>query len=257
MADSHLTELSFTGLHLPELLQKGLADAGFERCTPIQAQTLPNALAGMDVAGQAQTGTGKTIAFLVALYARLLREPPPVGRRLNAPRALIVAPTRELAVQIHHDAEPLGMHTGLRLGLAFGGIDFEKQKHHLEQGVDILIGTPGRIIDFHKQRVIDLAHVQVAVLDEADRMFDLGFINDIRYILRRMPAPAQRLNMLFSATLSQRVLELAYEHMNSPQLTRIEPDQMTVEKIRQVIYFPSNDEKPRLLVGLRSEERRV
>ena len=250
MADSHLTEMSFTGLHLPESLQKGLADAGFERCTPIQAQTLPHALAGMDVAGQAQTGTGKTVAFLVALFARLLREPVPAGRKTNAPRAVILAPTRELAVQIHSDAEPLGQHTGLRLGLAFGGIDFEKQKRHLEEGVDVLIGTPGRIIDFYKQQVIDLSAVQVLVLDEADRMFDLGFINDIRYILRRMPAPDKRLNLLFSATLSQRVLELAYEHMNSPQLTRIEPDKMTVERIRQVIYYPSNAEKPRLLVGL-------
>lgn len=250
MADSHLTDLSFTGLHLPELLQKGLADAGFERCTPIQAQTLPHALAGLDVAGQAQTGTGKTVAFLVALFARLLREPVPAERRLNAPRAVILAPTRELAVQIHSDAVPLGQHTGLRLGLAFGGIDFEKQKRHLEEGVDVLIGTPGRIIDFYKQHVIDLSSVQVLVLDEADRMFDLGFINDIRYILRRMPAPDKRLNLLFSATLSQRVLELAYEHMNSPQLTRIEPDKMTVERIRQVIYYPSNEEKPRLLVGM-------
>ncbi|MGC3979646.1 MAG: DEAD/DEAH box helicase [Steroidobacteraceae bacterium] len=250
MADSHLTDLSFTGLNLPEPLQKGLADAGFERCTPIQAQTLPHALAGLDVAGQAQTGTGKTVAFLVAMFARLLREAVPAERKLNAPRAVILAPTRELAVQIHSDAVPLGQHTGLRLGLAFGGIDFEKQKRQLEDGVDVLIGTPGRIIDFYKQHVIDLSFTQVVVLDEADRMFDLGFISDIRYILRRMPAPDKRLNLLFSATLSQRVLELAYEHMNSPQLTRIEPDKMTVERIRQVIYYPSNDEKPRLLVGL-------
>ncbi len=250
MAESHLTDLSFTGLHLPEPLQKGLADAGFERCTPIQAQTLPHALAGLDVAGQAQTGTGKTVAFLVAMFARLLREAVPAERKLNAPRAVILAPTRELAIQIHSDAEPLGQHTGLRLGLAFGGVDFEKQKRQLEMGVDVLIGTPGRIIDFYKQQVIDLSSVQVLVLDEADRMFDLGFINDIRYLLRRMPAPDKRLNLLFSATLSQRVLELAYEHMNEPRLTRIEPDKMTVERIRQIIYFPSNSEKPRLLVGM-------
>jgi ATP-dependent RNA helicase RhlB len=231
-------------------VQKGLADASFERCTPIQAQTLPVALAGLDIAGQAQTGTGKTAAFLVALYARLLREPIPASRSLNAPRALVIAPTRELAVQIHRDAEVLGSHTGLRLGLAFGGVDYDKQRHHLEQGVDILMGTPGRTIDFYKQRVIDLRSVQVLVLDEADRMFDLGFIADIRYILRRLPEPTQRLNMLFSATLSHRVLELAYEHMNDPQLVRIEPDKMTVDRVRQVIYYPSNDEKPRLLVGL-------
>src|SRR5687768_1431362 len=250
MADSHLTELSFSSLHLPEALQKGLADASFERCTPIQAQTLPQALAGLDVAGQAQTGTGKTAAFLVAMYARLMREPPLPTRSLNAPRALIVAPTRELAVQIHRDAEVLGSHTGLQLGLAFGGVDYEKQKHQLEQGVDILMGTPGRIIDFVKQRVIELRAVQVLVLDEADRMFDLGFIADIRYILRRLPDPQLRLNMLFSATLSHRVLELAYEHMNEPTLVRIEPDKMTVDRVRQVIYYPANDEKPRLLVGM-------
>jgi ATP-dependent RNA helicase RhlB len=250
MSDSHLTELSFSSLHLPESLQKGLADANFERCTPIQAQTLPQALAGLDVAGQAQTGTGKTAAFLVAMYARLMREPVPASRSLNAPRALIIAPTRELAVQIHRDAEVLGSHTGLTLGLAFGGVDYDKQRHHLEQGVDILMGTPGRIIDFAKQRVIDLRSVQVLVLDEADRMFDLGFIADIRYILRRLPPPDQRLNMLFSATLSHRVLELAYEHMNDPTLVRIEPDKMTVDRVRQVVYYPSMEEKPRLLVGL-------
>src|SRR5512138_397137 len=196
MSDSHLTELSFSSLHLPESLQKGLADASFERCTPIQAQTLPQALAGLDVAGQAQTGTGKTAAFLVAMYARLMREPVPASRNLNAPRALIIAPTRELAVQIHRDAEVLGSHTDLSLGLTYAGFLYDNQPHHLEQGVDVLMGTPGRIIDFAKQRVIDLRSVQVLVLDEADRMFDLGFISDIRDIWRRVPDPQARLNML-------------------------------------------------------------
>jgi len=250
MADAHLTEVSFTNLHLPEPLARGIADAGFERCTPIQAQTLPRALAGFDVAGQAQTGTGKTAAFLVALYSRLLRAEVPPTRKINSPLALIIAPTRELAVQIHHDAELLGQYTGLKLCLAFGGVDYEKQRRDLEDGVDILIGTPGRLIDFFKQQVFDLRSVQVLVLDEADRMFDLGFIADIRYIMRRLPPPDQRLNLLFSATLAQRVLELAYEHMNDPELVRIEPDKMTVDQVRQVIYFPSMDEKPRLLVGL-------
>jgi len=250
MAETHLTEVSFTNLHLPEPLARGIADAGFERCTPIQAQTLPRALAGFDVAGQAQTGTGKTAAFLVALYARLLRAEIPPSRRVNSPLALIIAPTRELAVQIHHDAEILGQYTGLKLGLAFGGVDYEKQRRDLQDGVDILIGTPGRLIDFYKQHVFDLRSVQVLVLDEADRMFDLGFIADIRYIMRRLPAPDQRLNLLFSATLAQRVLELAYEHMNDPELVRIEPEKMTVDRVRQVIYFPSMEEKPRLLVGL-------
>src|SRR5687767_5678679 len=250
MSDAHLTDVSFTNLHLPDTLARGIADAGFERCTPIQAQTLPRALAGMDVAGQAQTGTGKTAAFLVAMYAALLRREVPATRRINAPRALIIAPTRELAVQIHRDAEILGQYTGLTLGLAFGGVDYEKQRRELEAGVDILIGTPGRLIDFYKQHVYDLRSVQALVLDEADRMFDLGFIADIRYIMRRLPPPDERLNMLFSATLAQRVLELAYEHMNDPELVRIEPDKMTVDEVRQSIYFPSMDEKPRLLVGL-------
>src|SRR6476619_4940578 len=156
MSDTHLTEVAFTNLHLPEALARGIADAGFERCTPIQAQTLPKALAGYDVAGQAQTGTGKTAAFLVALYSTLLRRDVPPTRRASAPRALIVAPTRELAVQIHSDAEILGQYTGLTLGLAFGGVDYDKQRRVLEQGVDILIGTPGRLIDFYKQRIFDL-----------------------------------------------------------------------------------------------------
>jgi ATP-dependent RNA helicase RhlB len=250
MSDTHLSDISFTQLHLPESLARGIADAGFERCTPIQAQTLPRALAGFDIAGQAQTGTGKTAAFLVALYSRLLRTESPPDRQVNHPRALIIAPTRELAVQIHKDAEILGQYTGLTLGLAFGGVDYDKQRRILEQGVDVLIGTPGRLIDFYKQRVFDLRSIQVVVLDEADRMFDLGFIADIRYIMRRLPPPAERLNLLFSATLAQRVLELAFEHMNDPELVRIEPDKMTVDRVRQLIYYPSMDEKPRLLVGL-------
>ena len=245
-----VTDLSFSSLHLPEPLARGIADAGFERCTPIQAGTLPRALAGLDVAGQALTGTGKTAAFLVAMYANLLRQPPAADRPVTSPRGFILAPTRELAVQIHRDAELLGQYCGLGLGLAFGGIDYEKQRRQLEAGVDILIGTPGRIIDYYKQRVFDLRHVQVLVLDEADRMFDLGFIADIRYLMRRLPEPSKRLSMLFSATLSQRVLELAYEHMNEPELIRIEPEKVTVDLVRQAIYFPSMDEKARLLVGL-------
>ena len=240
-----VTDLSFSSLHLPEPLARGIADAGFERCTPIQAATLPRALAGLDVAGQAQTGTGKTAAFLVAMFAQLLRQPPSAERPVTSPRGFILAPTRELAVQIHKDAELLGQYCGLTLGLAFGGVDYEKQRRQLEAGVDILIGTPGRIIDYYKQRVFDLRYVQVMVLDEADRMFDLGFIADIRYLLRRMPEPTHRLSML-----AQRVLELAYEHMNEPELVRIEPEKVTADKVRQVIYFPSMEEKVGLLIGL-------
>ncbi|HKE45689.1 MAG TPA: DEAD/DEAH box helicase [Steroidobacteraceae bacterium] len=250
MTETHLSDLRFDSLNLPETLARGIAEAGFERCTPIQAQTLPMALAGKDVAGQAQTGTGKTAAFLVALFNTLLTRAASPTRPTTAPRALVLAPTRELAVQIHKDAEALGQFTGLTLGLAFGGTDYEKQRRTLEQGVDVLIGTPGRTIDFFKQRVFDLRHVQVAVLDEADRMFDLGFIADIRYVLRRLPRPEQRLSMLFSATLSHRVLELAYEHMNNPELVRVEPDKVMVDRVRQVLYFPAMSEKVPLLIGL-------
>lgn len=237
----------------------GIQEAGFTHCTPIQAQTLPIALAGRDVAGQAQTGTGKTAAFLVALYQRLLTEPEPANRGPAAIRALVLAPTRELAVQIHHDAATLGRHTGLTHAVVYGGIDYEKQRKQLAEGIDVLIGTPGRLIDYYKQRVFDLRHTQVLVLDEADRMFDLGFIADVRYILRRLPHPERRQSMLFSATLSYRVLELAYEHMNNPELVRIEPDKMTVDQVRQVIYYPAMDEKVPLLIGLlrQAEARRT
>jgi len=250
MSDAHLSQLTFDSLQIPDSLKRGIAELGFTRCTPIQAQTLPEALAGHDVAGQAQTGTGKTAAFLVALFNHLLTQAPPDRRPQNAPRAIVIAPTRELAVQIHSDAEGIGKYTGLKLAIVFGGVDYEKQRRVLEEGVDVLIGTPGRIIDYFKQGVFDLRHVQVAVMDEADRMFDLGFIKDIRFILRRLPHPTLRLTMLFSATLSHRVLELAYEHMNNPTLIRIEPDKMTVDRVRQVLYFPATEEKIPLLIGL-------
>jgi ATP-dependent RNA helicase RhlB len=250
MSDEHLSSLAFSTLPLHPTLMQGIVDAGFTMCTPIQAQTLPTALTGRDIAGQAQTGTGKTAAFLVALYQSLLEKPAAPGRGPTSVRALVVAPTRELAVQIHKDAAVLGRHTGLPLAVVFGGTDYEKQRRQLADGVDVLIGTPGRIIDYFKQGIYDLRHAQVVVLDEADRMFDLGFIADIRYILRRMPAPERRQSMLFSATLSQRVLELAYEHMNNPELVRIEPDKVTIDRVRQAIYFPSMSEKIPLLVAL-------
>ena len=241
---------AFSGFDLQPSLARGISDAGFQRCTPIQAQTLPLALAGRDVAGQAQTGTGKTAAFLVSMFQTLLTRVPRDERQKTAIRGIVIAPTRELAVQIHNDAIVLGRHTGLKLACVFGGVDYEKQRRQFDNGADILIGTPGRIIDYFKQHVFDLRHVQVCVLDEADRMFDLGFIADIRYMLRKMPEPAERQSMLFSATLSQRVLELAYEHMNNPELIRIEPDKITADKVRQLIYFPAMEEKIPLLVGL-------
>jgi ATP-dependent RNA helicase RhlB len=257
MTDSRSDSITFASLGLKPGVMEGIRQAGFVTCTPIQAQTLPLALAGRDVAGQAQTGTGKTAAFLVALYQALLTRPAAVSRSATSIRALVVAPTRELAVQIHRDALVLGAHTGLTHMVVFGGIDYEKQRQQLGAGCDVLIGTPGRLIDYFKQHVFDLKSVQVLVLDEADRMFDLGFIADIRYILRRLPAPGRRQSMLFSATLSHRVLELAYEHMNNPELVRIEPDKMTVDLVRQLMYYPAMDEKIPLLIGLLHQSEAV
>ena len=248
LKNEHLTDLAFSSLDLLEPVQQGIRNAGFSMCTPIQALTLPPALQGKDVAGQAQTGTGKTAAFLLVIFQRLLsKQPQEAGKQ---PRALVIAPTRELALQIHKDALLLGEGTGLRFALAYGGVDYEKQRKVLEGGTDVLIGTPGRIIDYFKQHVFNLNHIEVMVLDEADRMFDLGFIKDIRYVLRRLPPLDQRQCLMFSATLSQRVLELAYEHMNEPELLKVAADQVTADNVRQTVYYPANAEKIRLLVGL-------
>lgn len=250
MSEKHLTNQRFTEFTLESSLQQGLRDADFTFCTPIQAACLPAALEGRDVAGQAQTGTGKTVAFLLACCHYLLTRPPRPGRRPSQPRALILAPTRELAIQIYRDARVLAGHTGFSLGLVYGGTGYDEQRSMLAGGADILIGTPGRLIDFFKQGLYDLSCAQVAVLDEADRMFDLGFIRDIRFLLRRMPAADKRLNLLFSATLSFKVMELAYEHMNDPEEIKIETDTVVVEQVTEYSFYPAQEEKLRLLVNL-------
>ena len=246
----HLTDTRFDSFGLSEPILAGIRDAGFEYCTPIQAAALPPALAGEDVAGQAQTGTGKTAAFLLAAFHHLEKHPSPPDRRPNQPRVLILAPTRELAIQIERDARVLGGHTGHKIEVVYGGTGYEKQRNAVKEGVDILIGTPGRLIDYFKQKVFDLRKVQVVVLDEADRMFDLGFIKDIRFLLRRCPPPEKRLGMLFSATLSYRVTELAYEHMNNPRTIQVEPEQVTADKVEEIGYMTANEEKIPLLIGL-------
>ena len=252
---THLTDQHFDQYKLPDSLLQGLNQAGFKQCTPIQARSLPLSLDGIDVAGEAQTGTGKTIAFLVAVYNKLLTEPAPEHRKTNQPRALIIAPTRELAIQIYNDAELIGSHTGLKLALAYGGTGYDSQQKAIADGADILIGTPGRLIDFFKKHVYNLKQVQSLVLDEADRMFDLGFINDIRYLIRRCPEADHRLSMLFSATLSYRVQELSYEHMNNPQHVKIESEQRTADKIEERVFYPANSEKIPLLLGLFAKDK--
>ena len=260
MSDKPLTDITFSSFDLHPALLAGLEAAGFSRTTPIQAMTLPVALPGGDVAGQAQTGTGKTLAFLVTVMNRLLTRPALADRKLEDPRALILAPTRELAIQIHKDAVKFGADLGLRFALIYGGVDYDKQRELLTQGVDVIIATPGRLIDYVKQsKVVSLHACEICVLDEADRMFDLGFIKDIRFLLRKMPERTTRQTLLFSATLSHRVLELAYEHMNEPQKLVVETEFITAAKVRQKVYFPANEEKIPLLIGLlsRSEGART
>ena len=260
MSDKPLTDISFSSFDLHPSLLAGLEAAGFSRCTPIQAMTLPVALPGGDVAGQAQTGTGKTLAFLVAVANRLLTRPALAERNPEDPRALILAPTRELAIQIHKDAVKFGSNLGLKFALVYGGVDYDKQRQILQEGADVIIATPGRLIDYVKQhKVVSLHACEMCVLDEADRMFDLGFIKDIRFLLRRMPVRTERQTLLFSATLSHRVLELAYEHMNEPQKLVVESEFITNAKVRQLMYFPADEEKIQLLIGLlsRSEGART
>lgn len=249
MTQKHLSDVKFSSLGLEPQLLKALDDLGFIYCTPIQAQALPLALAGQNVAGQAQTGTGKTAAFLLAILNDLLTIEAIEGRRPNEPRALILAPTRELAVQIYEDGLALAKYTPIKLGAVFGGTGYEEQRQMLTDGVDILIGTTGRIIDYFKQGIFKLHAIDDVVLDEADRMFDLGFIKDIRYLFRRMPPADDRLNMLFSATLSHRVMELAYEHMNSVVKVQVDVE-MTSGRIEEMLYYPANEERIPLLLGL-------
>jgi len=277
MNNTHLTQIRFSNLELSDSILRSLKDAGFNHCTPIQRQALPLSLRGMDIAGQAQTGTGKTATFLLATFQYLINdaeddaEPEPESDDIDAekpapktvaknkqikyPRAIILAPTRELAIQIHKDALQLGKHLNLKFALIYGGTDYQKQLDSLKSNVDIIIGTPGRIIDFYRQNAFTLDNVKVTVMDEADRMFDLGFIKDIRYLLRRMPPPDQRLNMLFSATLSYKVTELAYEHMNNPVLIRIETEEVTSKAIQQSAFCPSNEQKIPLLVGILNQHK--
>ncbi len=251
MKKTHLTEIKFSELKLEPTVVSGLESMGFEYCTAIQSKSLPILMTGKDIAGQAQTGEGKTIAFLAATFHHLLQKK---DVSHNQPRALIMAPTRELAIQIHRDAIEMAKSTGLRLGIVYGGEGYESQRQELERGVDILIGTCGRLLDYLKQGIYNLSNIEVVVLDEADRMFDLGFIKDIRYMFNKMPPATDRLSMLFSATLSFRVKELAFEHMNDPDSVEVEPDQKTNIRISEELFYTSNEDKMALLQTLIEED---
>jgi ATP-dependent RNA helicase RhlB len=244
--------MNFSELDVPYEVKQGIEHTGFSICTPVQEAVIPRALRGEDVAAQAQTGTGKTAAFLISLFSRMVRNPAvDFG---NSPQALVIAPTRELADQIYHEALRLGKFTGFRLLAVYGGIDYQKQMDTLQQGVDVLIGTPGRLIDYYKQHIYSLKKTRYLIIDEADRMFDMGFIDDLRFLLKKMQPYTKRQSMLFSATLSYRVMELAYEHMNLPEKISITPEKITVEQVEQVLYHVGKHEKIPLLLGLLKKE---
>ncbi len=244
--------VKFEELDIHEKVLEGIKAAGFKKCSPVQAETLPSALNGKDIAAQAQTGTGKTAAFLIAIFSRMLNTPR--AGRGRSPRVLIIAPTRELVIQIDAEAKLLSGPSGFKILPVYGGIDYIKQRDAITQGVDVLIGTPGRLIDYLKQKAYSLKNTEFLVIDEADRMFNMGFISDLRFLLRRMSPYDKRQSMLFSATLSHRVLELCYEHMNMPERFSLTPETMTVEQIEQELYHVGMSEKYGLLLGLLRRE---
>jgi ATP-dependent RNA helicase RhlB len=246
-----LTETLFKEFDLPDKVLAGLGDAGFTHCTPIQARVLPLSLTGKDVAGQAQTGTGKTAAFLVTIFTRLMSLPKP-GNRL--PSALTIAPTRELAHQIYEETMILGGHTDFKMVEVVGGVDYTRQAELLRKGADLVICTPGRIIDYFKQDIFKTSGIRMVVIDEADRLLDLGFAKDMRYILRNLPHYEKRQSMLFSATLSYRVMDLTYEYMNLPEFVAVAPEEITVEGIEQTLQHVGKNKKFSLLLGILMRE---
>ena len=254
MAENHTTATAFSSLPIHAAIQEALEDNRLTHTTPIQEKTLPLTLSDHDVMGLAQTGTGKTAAFLISLYHYLLTNP--VHPKAKGPWAIVLAPTRELAVQIKKDADQIGAYTGLNSLAIYGGVSMEHQRNLLENApIDIIIGTPGRIIDLYKQKVIRLKNIEVCVLDEADRMFDLGFIDDVRYLLRQMPPAHERLNLLFSATMAQKVQELAYEYFNAPETVSIESEHATADNITQILYHTARHEKTPLLIGILNRDK--
>ena len=247
-------QTTFSQMDIDPLIQQGIQDANFNKCTQVQERILPIALAGKNIAAQSQTGTGKTATFLISLFNRLLHATAlPKGKK--QPRALIMAPTRELVVQIGQEAKLLGGHTGLVIQAIFGGIDYEKQREALQQhDIDIIIATPGRLIDYLKQKIFNLKSIEVLIIDEADRMFDLGFIPDLRFILHRCSPYNKRQSLLFSATLSYRVMELAYEHLDITESIVITPNQLVAQNVQQGLYHVGKKEKIPLFFGLLTKE---
>ena len=241
----------FCDLGLPPEILHAVADLGFKYCTPIQAQILPKTLLGTDAAGRAQTGTGKTAAFLISLFTHMLRNPPAAGRKPGCPRALILAPTRELVIQIAKEAQAIGRYCQTSVVAVFGGMDYAKQERQLSGlPVDVIVATPGRLLDFHSRHHLHLNHVEILVIDEADRMLDMGFIPDVRRIVHSTPPKSRRQTLLFSATLTADVLRLTAQWTRDPAMVEIEPEQVAVDTVDQRVYIVAAREKFALLYNL-------
>ena len=244
-------EVRFHDLDLPDSVMHAIADLGFQYCTPIQAQTLVHTLEGKDLIGKAQTGTGKTAAFLISIITDLIDYPLEGQRRKGKPRALVVAPTRELVMQIASDAEGLIQHSGMTVVTLVGGMDYEKQQRALRQKeIDILVATPGRLLDFNQKGEVDLSEVEVLVLDEADRMLSMGFIPDVRAIIRSTPHKRDRQTLLFSATFSDQIMHLASMWTLDAVTVEIEAENLTADTVEQIVYLVGEDEKFNLLYNL-------
>ena len=249
-------KVRFHDMDLPGKIMHAIADLGFEYCTPIQAELLPKALKGSDTTGKAQTGTGKTAAFLINIYTQLLRKPLQGNRRPGVPRVLILAPTRELALQIEKDALDIGKHTDIKIQAVFGGLGYDKQKRALaEKIVDIIVATPGRLLDFQRQKLVRLYKVEILIIDEADRMLDMGFIPDVRKIVHSTPTKEKRQTMFYSATITKEVERLAEQWTRDPVHVEIEPEHVAAESVNQMVYTVTNDDKFPLLVNLILEQK--
>jgi ATP-dependent RNA helicase RhlB len=237
--------MNFTELNLDRRLLQGIADRGYEKMTAVQEKTLVKTLKGQDVAVQSQTGTGKTAAFLITLFERMLHD-----RVSKRKKALIIVPTRELAVQIEKEAQLLNHHLRFAIGSFFGGVGYAPQLASLRKGLDIVIGTPGRLLDLGQKGHLKLRDTGILVIDEADRLFDMGFLPDIKRILQRMPPRSARQNMLFSATLNLLSRKIATEYMNRPDFIEVTPEQLTVDTISQELYHVKSHIKMNLMLGL-------
>ena len=241
----------FHDLGLPDAVMHAIADLGFQYCTPIQAEILPSTLQEKDATGRAQTGTGKTAAFIITVLNRMIKKPVSAKRKTGTPRVLVLAPTRELVMQIGDEARTLAKYTPINIVNVFGGMDYEKQRRNLTQRkTDIVVATPGRLLDFKRRKDIDLSQVEVMIIDEADRMLDMGFIPDVRKIIYSTPHKSKRQTLLFSATLTPAVSRLAEQWTRSPVTVEIEPEQVAVDTVNQLVYIVTTEEKYALLYNI-------